>query len=650
MTGTYVYYYDIAALAVTSVTLLSIVLRRVIRGPANRVFFSAVILVLLTTLAGLGCELYDEFLGPFLAEHRLMDPAYPHVARSAMQLVYFLLRSLNAPAYLVLISAFSGTSHRLNKNLATQLALWVPMVAVDLIILTNPVHHLIYSIQDDVMQRGPFIWVIYASALYYTLVGIWWLVRWKPVMDEDEFSTLMLMYPLVLLSVVIQYFYMNLRVEMFFTSVGLMLVSAFVIRPEKQLDSLVSASSLQAYREACSRAFITQKPLCLVYLELVNIEKLRELVGKEELQGIVVGVSADLSRRLQRGDVMYYLRNGLFCIQPNNIDADRAYGITLQMHEEGKARALAENNRGAIVRLRSCVVRVPEDVSSYEELRTFVRRFEHLVPDSDVTTFAALSRQDDFALNMALPSIVERAIRERSFEVYYQPIYCVADGRFHSAEALVRLHDPDFGWISPALFIPEAEQSGAIIEIGSILQEQICAFLGGAGKQARGLDYVEVNLSVDQCIRPQMAGELLELMHRHGVEPSRVNLEITETSSAFSQQIIDRNVRILSAEGVTFSLDDYGTGYSNVTRILDLPVSIVKFDKSFVDDMDSEATRVVLERSIDMMHQIGKKVLVEGIETKAQSDALCAMGVDYIQGYHYARPMPPDEFLAFLER
>jgi EAL domain-containing protein (putative c-di-GMP-specific phosphodiesterase class I) len=250
---------------------------------------------------------------------------------------------------------------------------------------------------------------------------------------------------------------------------------------------------------------------------------------------------------------------------------------------------------------------------------------------------------------MALSTIIDDAIRDEIFEVYYQPIYCVADGRFHSAEALVRLNDPTFGFVSPGLFIPEAEQSGAIIDIGTILLKKICAFLAVIDFHNTGLAYVEVNLSTEQCVRPQLAGELLTIIDTYGIEPSRMNLEITETSATFSQAVVEANVRRLAAAGFTFSLDDYGTGYSNVTRALALPFSLIKLDKSFADGLDDERRSVACARSIQMMHEIGCQVLVEGVETGAQARALADMGADYLQGYRYARPMPEAEFVSFLE-
>lgn len=645
-----IFYYDVAAVAVMAVALLSFVMRRKTYSPANSVYFSTILLVTVMTACSLTGDLLDEFVGPAFIESSRTGMPLVFTVRSALALVYYELRVLTAPAYLVLIATVGGTLNKLNNSTFARVALWGPLVVASLVVLSNPLHHLIYFFAGGVRVRGPLIGIIYASAVYYSLIGVGWLFRWRRAYNDDEFATLMMLYPMVFISVLIQYYMPHLRIEMFVTSVAVMLVSAFVLQPEKQLDSLVNAASLHSYQETCRRAFVTNQPMCLVYLEIVNMEQLRELLGKDEMQGMLQSVADRLSSTLVRGDVLYYLRNGLYCIIPWSRDADHAVEIARRTHEEGRRQAIENGDDPTVVRMRSCVVRAPQDVSDLETLRTFVRRFSHLVPGSDVATYTELSQHEDFALQMALPSIVERAIRERSFEIYYQPILCTEDGRFHSAEALVRLHDDTFGWVPPALFIPEAEQSGAIIQIGNILLEKVCAYLGSIDCDKLGLSYIEVNLSVEQCVRPQLTSEIMSALHEHGVEPRRMNLEITETASAMSQEVIERNMRRLAEAGVTFSLDDYGTGYSNACRALTLPFSMVKFDRSFVLGLDDPATRTVFAQSVAMMRAIDKKVLVEGIETDEQAEALFAMGVDYLQGFRYARPVPQAKLAAFLRK
>lgn len=649
MASSCIIYFDIAAVVIMAVTLLSLILRGMTRGATNRVYLTCMILVLVTAVACLAGEVYDQCIMPSLVQSGVVDPNQPPPARDAITLVYYALRSLTAPMYLVLIATVSTTTHRLNSNNFRRVCLWVPMVGTFLFVLTNPVHHLVYNYVQGVPVAGSHIWILYAAATYYALIGIAWLVRWRKLLSSLEFTTLLLLYPIVFVSLIVEHELPDLHINMFITSVSMLIVSAFVIRPENRFDTLVNAASLPAYREMCRRAFLSDRPLCLVCLEIVNLERLRDLVGKDELQNIVRNVSANLSSRLERDDVLYYLRNGSFCIMSRNLSIDHALRVAHQAHSEGKMRSMDSDERSARTMMRTCVVRIPHDVPDNDTLKAFVRRFSHLMPQTGVTTFEELSKQENFGLEMALSDIVKRSIEDHSFTVYYQPIWNLANKRFQSAEALIRLDDPTFGQISPAMFIPEAEQNGLIDEIGDILFEKICAFLGRVDYRATGLDYLEVNLSAEQCIQPNLASNLIALMHEHGVEPRRMNLEITETSSAFSQKVIDANVHTLSAAGVTFSLDDYGTGYSNAIRMLSLPFSVVKFDKSLVDGLGDPSVRTMLSSTITMLHSIGKQTLAEGVETAEQTETLAKMGIDFIQGYHYAKPMPEDEFLAFLE-
>ena len=645
MTSPSLIYFDIAAVVVMLITILSLVMRRMTRGATNRVYLVSMALVTLTALVNIFAETHDLLC--FSQTGTISAGASPF--RDTLSLIYYALRSLTAPMYLVLIATISGTTHRLDRNLLVRVALWVPMVGIVVFVLSNPIHNLVFVSVNGIPARGPFFWTLYVIATYYALIGIVWLIRWKSIINRVEFSVMMALYPLIYVSLIIQYAFPVLNMEMFITSISMMLLSAFVIRPETQMDSVVNAASLQGYREMCNRAFATGKKMILVYLEVINLDRIRDFVGKDELQDILCNVSNNLSKSLNRDDVLYYLRNGLFCIAPRSTDVDRAVKIAQKSHSEGRERALANHNQRMQAKMRTCIVRIPEDASDNDTLKTFMKRFSYLVPDSCVTTFSLLSMREEFELEMALTDIVESAIDNRSFEVHYQPILSTHDNRFHSAEALIRLDDPKFGWIPPTLFVPEAEQNGLITEIGTILIEKVCAFLRTVDYEATGLDYIEINLSTDQCIRPGFAHELLAIMDRNRVESSRLNLEITETSSSYSQEIINENVRLLAGAGLAFSIDDYGTGYSNLARTMSLPFSIIKIDKSIADGYNDPKGRIILEDTISMMKKIDKKVLVEGIETTEQADELIKMGIDYIQGFCYAKPMPEDEFIAFLK-
>jgi diguanylate cyclase (GGDEF)-like protein len=314
---------------------------------------------------------------------------------------------------------------------------------------------------------------------------------------------------------------------------------------------------------------------------------------------------------------------------------------------QGKLEALAPS---ASIRLRMGVLPAQtqiEPVQMFDMARTACSMARGHFKEHVIIFDEQVRKRELF--EQRLLNDLRRALDNYEFEVHYQPIYCLADGRFHSAEALVRLNDPTYGWVPPALFIPEAEQNGTIVGIGDILIEKICAFLGELEYERTQLHYVEVNLSTDQFIRPGMVPKLLDALERHGVAPKRVNIEITETSSSFSQRVVEGHVRQLAEAGLTLSLDDYGTGYSSLARTLSLPFTLVKLDKSLVDGLADPAVREVLSHTVAMMKAIGKDVLAEGVETREQVEQLGEMGVDYIQGYYFSKPLPEADFVRFLE-
>ena len=169
-----------------------------------------------------------------------------------------------------------------------------------------------------------------------------------------------------------------------------------------------------------------------------------------------------------------------------------------------------------------------------------------------------------------IDSIIDRALENGSFQVYYQPIYSVKEGKFVSAEALIRLKDPQHGFISPETLIVAAEKSGAIHKIGEVVFEKVCQFIASKEFEQLGLDYIEINLSVSQIMNGDLPETLLSIMNEYKISPDKINLEITETAAAYAQRVMTENLEKLTLAGISFSLDDYGTGYSNMQRVIQI--------------------------------------------------------------------------------
>lgn len=242
------------------------------------------------------------------------------------------------------------------------------------------------------------------------------------------------------------------------------------------------------------------------------------------------------------------------------------------------------------------------------------------------------------------------AIREDRVEVFYQPIYSTYKNSFVSAEALIRIRDESGEIIPPGNFIEVAERTGLITKLGEIVFEKVCRLIQEKNPMQYGIEYIEVNLSVIQCGYEHLASSYIKIMKKYQVPPNAINLEITETASLNEKRTLLANMHELREYGVTFSLDDFGTGQSNLNYIVDMPVDIVKFDKDMIQSyFENDKAKYVMDAAMHMIHGLDLRIVSEGIETKEQYAAMEQLGISYIQGYFFSRPLSQENFMNFIK-
>ena len=249
---------------------------------------------------------------------------------------------------------------------------------------------------------------------------------------------------------------------------------------------------------------------------------------------------------------------------------------------------------------------------------------------------------------------VRNALKNEGFEIYYQPILEEETGHYASAEALLRMRDTVSGsgeFISPAVFIPLAEQNGLIIPIGEYVFEHVCRFYTDYHLEEMGVRYIEVNLSPIQCMQQDLTLRLQAIMRKYGISPDHINLEITETANSSDRYVMQRNIKSLLNRGMSFSLDDFGTGFSNIDHLARLPVTLIKFDKSLIDDaMADENSKIILSSLMQMLKGLRYRCVCEGIETEEMYRMVRDMGCDYYQGFLFSKPIPEGDYIEFLKK
>jgi EAL domain-containing protein (putative c-di-GMP-specific phosphodiesterase class I) len=250
-----------------------------------------------------------------------------------------------------------------------------------------------------------------------------------------------------------------------------------------------------------------------------------------------------------------------------------------------------------------------------------------------------------------LEASLRTAIDEGQLRLLYQPIHDLTSGTVSSAEALVRWLHPTHGMVSPADFIPLAEETGLIVPLGRFVLDEACAEAARwVETMGPGAPKVSVNLSARQMASPTILEDVTGALQRAGLNPSRLQLEITESVLMERSETNAALLGSLREQGVSIAIDDFGTGYSSLAYLERLPVDIIKIDKAFVDRIDDGGRHAKLIKGIlSLTHDLGLSAVAEGIETAGQLRALEGFGCPGGQGYLFSRPIEAEAVRAYLQ-
>ena len=277
------------------------------------------------------------------------------------------------------------------------------------------------------------------------------------------------------------------------------------------------------------------------------------------------------------------------------------------------------------------------DVAMYEAKRSGKNGYAYYSSEVENSTAKRL----DIENNMR--QAVSTGIDE--FVVFYQPVVDVNTQMCTSCEALVRWDSKALGFMGPGEFIPLAEYLGLITSIGDYVLEEACRRCKLWNDNGYPDFYINVNLSVVQLLQKNVVENIKRILDKTGVNPKNIVLEITESFAINDMQRVMDIITGLKKLGPRIALDDFGTGYSSLNYIKQLPLDIIKVDKTFIDDIvEDDYAQAFIKLIVDLSKTIGTKIVVEGVEHKEQFELLKSLGVDYIQGYYFGKPVPANIF------
>jgi diguanylate cyclase (GGDEF)-like protein/PAS domain S-box-containing protein len=313
-----------------------------------------------------------------------------------------------------------------------------------------------------------------------------------------------------------------------------------------------------------------------------------------------------------------------FCFAGHELFVTASLGITLYPFDDKSAQELLRN----------------ADVAMYRAKESGKNNYQFYVADMT----AKINER------MALENDLRTALERGEFSLHYQPIADCRSGRILGMEALLRWKHPVRGMISPAVFIPLAEETGLILPIGEWVLREACDQCRRWQQQGFASLYVAVNLSARQFHQKDLPLAIYNILLETGLNPGSLELELTEGLIMQQAESSINTLRELKAMDIRISIDDFGTGYSSLSYLKRFPIQVLKIDQSFVRGIPGDGDDVAIAGTIiTMAHSLALKVVAEGVETKEQLDFMREHGCDSIQGYYFSKPLPADQFENFLK-
>ncbi len=574
------------------------------------------------------------------------------IAFTIVKTLYILFHNFAPLVYFLYCISIARTWHRMQQHPIITLLMALPFFIITALYLVNPFFSFLFTFENgvEVMRVS---WVQYAVSTFYVAATIVHIIRNRKLFKRHQILALASMIPLTILTVIVDSVMQDTLISVFSNTVGILIMSTVIQRPELVIDTTTLLKKFSLYTDDMSKAYNNGNHLTVIMINIENYDYIYRLMGYDATARLLKKIADrlnELNIKYRAFANCYYLDRGRFRVTVNSFNTDKIRPLAYAINEMLKDK-LTVKNIDITPNAYVCVARCPEDLADFPTLMNFGADFHTKIQNSgDVIIAEELLKQREFSLINHMDDIVDRALDHGNLRVYYQPIYSVNEKRFTSAEALLRLIDEEHGFVPPDLFIPAAEKNGTIHKIGAFVLDEVCRFIASDRYKELGLDYIEINLSAAQCIRSDLAEQVLKTIRRHNVDVSQINLEITETAANYNMSMLTENMRKLTEAGVSFSLDDFGTGYSNMERVASLPLKIVKLDRTFVNSQHKPKMCIFLENFIKMFKRMDMEIVVEGIETDQMLRRFSDLKCDFIQGYYFSKPIPEDDFVEFIKQ
>ncbi len=387
------------------------------------------------------------------------------------------------------------------------------------------------------------------------------------------------------------------------------------------------------------------KKAALLFIDMDNFKYINDTMGHDFGDSLIKEASNRLALDLFENSTLYRLGGDEFIILAEATGREKAEQLTSDILFSFKDKFYV-NNIALYISLSIGIAIYPEHGNRIEELIKSADMAMYKAKENGKNRYVLydVSMNQDFTERMTLEKYLHSAMDNNEFQLHYQPQLDLKSNRVTGLEALLRWNNPDLGFVSPMKFIKVAEDTRMIIPLGEWVLVQACDFLSHLHKQGLTHLTMSVNISTLQIFQADFNSKVLKILDYFKIDPHMLELEITETLLIESFDIVHSRLTELREKGIGIALDDFGKGYSSLNYLKQLPISTLKIDKTFIDNITViSENKTITRHIINMGRSMGMAVVAEGVEYEEQMDYLKKYECDKIQGYLFSKPLPQSE-------
>lgn len=624
-----------ASFVVSATGILFTLLNRRTDKLQNKLYLTLLIMVVCNSLSEI------------IADTATIRSGVSHAAAVAVEvghLSYHLVHSGIAPIFFLYVLSVCGAN--MSGKRKRYVAMFVPWIIVELFVMLNPVTKWVYYYDRNMeYHRNWALSMVYISSGLYVAMAIFMLMFLWKALNTQRRTALIYFFFIVLSGLCVQLFNYDLRAELLSEAVALLGVMIAIEIEDDRIDAGTGVYNRRALISDMNTFLVSGRQLYLLCVKITNTEIIKHATGSDSTDTLSKLVAEYLKTLVPRYQI-YSINPDTFMLTLMENDETKAVWLAGMISERFE-RPWKIGDNEIPLKVLIMAADVPVRIRTVDDALYMADSPVPKKLDKNILTGPDL---DYLLRRAAVENAVTRGLDQHNFEVFYQPTYHVATRTLHGAEALIRLHDPELGNLFPDEFIPIAEQIGLIDDVDDYVLREVCKFLESGIPTEMGMECINVNLSMLQCMQPAFAEHIVDIVDKFNVDKHMINFEITESVAAGDYITLSRVVRLMKKQGFKFSMDDYGTGYSNMQSIFRLDFDIVKIDKSILWSAEKgQMGQIILDSSVRMIRQMRRKILVEGVETEHQLEMLKELGVDYAQGYLFSKPVSKADFIDMLQ-